>query len=174
MSKIKKKRIGVTMDMTPLVDITFLLLTFFMFTAKFKSETESEQKFVIKRPQSSADTTKLPENDLVLIKVGIDSVTKDTAYYLSMVNEQDRMKLAQDMMAKQYPGAKETTGQFKVTDLKWLGTMIQSARIINSRARFAVDADRRVRYQYIENAMEEMRKNRATSFNFVTDKKQGG
>lgn len=28
----KKKRVGFTLDMTPLVDITFLLLTFFMFT----------------------------------------------------------------------------------------------------------------------------------------------
>jgi biopolymer transport protein ExbD len=28
----KKKRLGFTLDMTPLVDITFLLLTFFMFT----------------------------------------------------------------------------------------------------------------------------------------------
>ena len=28
----KKKRIGFHLDMTPLVDITFLLLTFFMFT----------------------------------------------------------------------------------------------------------------------------------------------
>jgi len=80
MPKIKKKRIGFVMDMTPLVDITFLLLTFFMFTAKFRSEAESEQKFVIKRPQTVADTAKLPEQDLVLIKIGVDSWARDTAW----------------------------------------------------------------------------------------------
>ena len=55
MPKVKKKRIGFVIDMTPLVDITFLLLTFFMFTAKFKTEAESEQKFYIKRPVASGD-----------------------------------------------------------------------------------------------------------------------
>lgn len=52
MPKVKKKRMGFVIDMTPLVDITFLLLTFFMFTAKFKTEAEAEQKFVIERPKS--------------------------------------------------------------------------------------------------------------------------
>ncbi|MCK5741730.1 MAG: biopolymer transporter ExbD, partial [Chlorobi bacterium] len=37
MAKVKKNRVSFVIDMTPLVDITFLLLTFFMFTAKFKT-----------------------------------------------------------------------------------------------------------------------------------------
>jgi biopolymer transport protein ExbD len=53
----KKKRLGFTLDMTPLVDITFLLLTFFMFTTSMaapqvmemsippeKSEVEVKEK----------------------------------------------------------------------------------------------------------------------------------
>jgi biopolymer transport protein ExbD len=174
MSKVKKKRVGFVLDMTPLVDITFLLLTFFMFTAKFKSEEESEQKFVIKRPQTVADTAKLPEKNLVLIKIGIDSVAKDTAYYVSMLNDEDRVKLAQEMIAKGYPGAKPRTVQYKVTDTTWLGTFVVSARIINSQAKFAIDADRRVPYRWVEAAAEVMRTRRATTFNFVTDKKTGG
>ena len=69
MPKVKKKRVGFVIDMTPLVDITFLLLTFFMFTAKFKSEADNEQKFFIERPKASADTSKLPEVDLATIKI---------------------------------------------------------------------------------------------------------
>lgn len=71
----KMKRVGVVMDMTPLVDVAFLLLTFFMFTAKFKSDVESEQKFDIQRPKASADTTKLPEKNTATVKVAIEGMT---------------------------------------------------------------------------------------------------
>jgi hypothetical protein len=49
---------------------------------------------------------------------------------------------------------------------------VQEARFINPRAQFAVDADRRIQFVWIERAMNAMRKKRATTFNFVTDKKQ--
>ena len=55
--KVKVKRVGFAIDMTPLVDITFLLLTFFMFTATFKTQAESEQKFVVQRPATTPSDT---------------------------------------------------------------------------------------------------------------------
>ncbi len=171
MSKVKKKRVGFVMDMTPLVDITFLLLTFFMFTAKFRSESENQQKFRIERPKTQADTAKLPEKDLVLIKIGIDSVARDTAWYVSMVNETDVAEFAKAMIAMDYPNAEEKTALFKVTDTTWLGKMVERARIINPNAKFALDADKRIRYWWIDKAINEMRKKRATTFNFVTDKR---
>ncbi|MEY3386401.1 MAG: hypothetical protein RIR53_1212 [Bacteroidota bacterium] len=173
MSKIKKKRLGFVLDMTPLVDITFLLLTFFMFTAKFKSESENQQKVEIKRPKTQADTAKLAEKDLVMVKVGVDSVLKDTAWYVSMINEQDVVSLRRAMLDAKFPGADDKTVSFKVPDTVWLGKIIQSCRIVNPKAAFAIDADRRLRYQWIELAVNEMRKNRATTFSFVTEKKQG-
>ena len=174
MSKIKPKRVGFVLDMTPLVDITFLLLTFFMFTAKFRNEADNQQKFVIKRPQTQSDTAKLPEKDLVVVKIGVDTVLNDTAWYVSMVNEQDVAALAQAMVALDYPEATERTALFKITDTTWLGQAIERARVVNPRAQFAIDADRRIKYSWIEKAVNEMRKKRATAFNFVTDKKQGG
>ncbi|MGH7454076.1 MAG: ExbD/TolR family protein, partial [bacterium] len=36
MPKIKKARVGIKLDMTPMVDVAFLLLTFFMLTTQFK------------------------------------------------------------------------------------------------------------------------------------------
>jgi biopolymer transport protein ExbD len=172
MSKVKKKRLGFVLDMTPLVDITFLLLTFFMFTAKFRSEAESEQKFTIKRPQTTQDTAKLPETDLVMIKIGVDTVLNDTAWYLSMVHERDIRELSTAMVEAQFPGAEPGKALYKIVDTNLLGTAIEKARIVNPKAQFAVDADRRIRYKWIEQAMNEMRKKRATTFNFVTDKKQ--
>jgi len=46
MPAVKVKRMGIAIDMTPLVDVAFLLLTFFMLTTKFKpqEEVEAEQE----------------------------------------------------------------------------------------------------------------------------------
>jgi len=89
-ARIKKKRMNFVIDMTPLVDITFLLLTFLMFTAKFKSEAESEQEFTITRPLASPDTTKLPDKDIAIINVAIDDKNPtDTSYYFGLTNTRD-------------------------------------------------------------------------------------
>ena len=171
MAKLKMKRTGFVLDMTPLVDIAFLLLTFFMFTAKFKSEAESEQKFQIKRPKASADTSKLPDKNLAIIKIAIDSVSpNDTSYYYEMTNEKDR-----SIVYASAPGiedAQRTKMQLKAT-LVALDGLIRETRISNPATRFAIDADKRVRFKWVSDCMEVMRKNRATAFNLVTDKKQG-
>jgi biopolymer transport protein ExbD len=169
-SKIKKKRVGFVLDMTPLVDIAFLLLTFFMFTAKFKSQEENEQKFQIKRPQASADTSKLPDQNLAMIKIAIDSVTGDTSYYYSLSNEADR-KIVYYASNISIPDEMRAKVQLKV-DLKQLEALVKQTRIVNIRMKFAVDADKRVTYQWIEDMMEVMRKSNATVFNFVTDRVQ--
>lgn len=171
MPKVKKKRIGTHIDMTPLVDITFLLLTFFMFTAKFKSQAESEQKFVIKRPESSADTSKVPQTNLATIRIGIDSVTNDTSYYYSISNEQDRKQVWASM--ENIPPELYEKHLLKV-DYQMLDRLIKTNRRVNPQTRFAIDADKRLRFKWIDDAMEALRKNRATAFNYVTMKKGGG
>lgn len=170
MPKIKKKRTGFVLDMTPLVDIAFLLLTFFMFTAKFKSDTENEQKFVIERPKSSADTSKLPEQDLAMVKVAIDTLSGDTAYYYSIANEKVRSQVYSAIETIP-PDAK---AMLAVGDLNMLDQLIIETRKANWKTKFAIDADRRVEFRWISNLMDVMRKNNATSFDFVTDKEGGG
>lgn len=171
MAKIKKKRVGFVLDMTPLVDITFLLLTFFMFTAKFKTETESEMKYEVKRPKSTVDTTALPERNLMVIRVGIDSVSNDTAYVFSMTNEQDVLALRRMLLEAEYPDVDINSTVFVVRDLQWLGRMVMMARRINVNARVAIDADQRIRFEYVDKLIDVLRENTATTFNFVTDKK---
>jgi biopolymer transport protein ExbD len=59
---------GVNIDMTPLVDVILLLLTFFMLTATFK--TESTEAIEVDLPlAASTDTTKMPEQDVMTISI---------------------------------------------------------------------------------------------------------
>jgi biopolymer transport protein ExbD len=168
--KIKKKRVGFVLDMTPLVDIAFLLLTFFMFTAKFKSDEENEKKFTIVRPKASADTSKLPEKDLATISIAIDSTNGDTSYYYAILNEQIRGTVMQEMT--NLPEDQKDKALIKVPNLEVLDLLVAQTRAADPRTKFAIDADSRIKYRWIDDLMEVMRKRKATVFNFVTDKKQ--
>jgi len=166
--KVKKKRMGFVIDMTPLVDITFLLLTFFMFTAKFKSDAESEQKFVIERPKVTADTSKVPDKDLAIIKIAVDSVTTDTLYYYELLNEADRNEVWS--LTKSVSEEMKQKAQLEVS-LESLNELVRNTKMIRTETVFAIDADKRLRFQYVWDAMDILRKNSATVFNYVTEKK---
>jgi biopolymer transport protein ExbD len=166
--KIKKKRMGFVIDMTPLVDITFLLLTFFMFTAKFKTEAESEQKFVIQRPKVSADTSKVPEKDLAIVKIAIDSASLDTNYYFELVNEADRPQVwgASTTLTEE----QKNKAQIRVS-LPQLEELVKNTMSVRKTTKFALDADRRLTFKWVYQAMDILRKYQATKFNYVTEKK---
>lgn len=170
MPKVRKKRMGFVIDMTPLVDITFLLLTFLMFTAKFKSEAENEQQFVIVRPNTSADTTKLPERDLAVINIAIDDKIKtDTSFYYGLTNTNDQKQVW--AMVPEIPQGMQDKKLLKV-DSVLLGKLIRATLAVRPSTKFALDADKRIRFKYILDAMNLMRKNKAFVFNFVTEKKK--
>lgn len=163
---------GFVIDLTPLVDITFLLLTFLMFTAKFKSEAEAEKQFTIRRPSVSPDTTKLPERDLAIINIAIDDKNpQDTSYYYGLTNTKDIPLIYQ--LVPEIPPEFQNKALVKV-DTTTLGKLIRATLSVRSSTRFAIDADRRIRFQWVENAMNILRKNRAFVFNFVTDKRREG
>ena len=67
--KVKKEELRIKMDMTPMIDIVFLLLVFFILTLKIVS---AEGDFNIKMPISSAaspeDTTEPPTSILLRLK----------------------------------------------------------------------------------------------------------
>ncbi len=171
MARIKKKRMNFVIDMTPLVDITFLLLTFLMFTAKFKSEAESEQEFTITRPLAAPDTTKLPEKDIAIINIAIDDKnTKDTSYYFGLTNTRDWQKVLSFM--PEIPEDIKSKNLIKV-DTTLLGRFVKFTIAVNNGTTFALDADKRVRFKYIEDVMNTLRKNKAFTFNFVTEKRKG-
>ena len=59
-----KKRIGIRMDMTPMVDIAFLLLIFFMSTTQFKPPEEIS----VALPASTSEI-KVPESGIIVLTV---------------------------------------------------------------------------------------------------------
>jgi len=79
-AKIQKK--STDTDMTPFVDIAFLILSFFIMATKFKPPEPVE----IKTP-GSVLSQKLPDNNSVLIS--IDSTDK---VYFSLLSEKDQTK----------------------------------------------------------------------------------
>jgi biopolymer transport protein ExbD len=176
MAKVKLKRHGFKLDMTPLVDVGFLLLTFFMLTAKFKSQSESTLD--IRLPSAEADTTKLPDQNIAVITIGIDSSRPgqipDTLMYFGIANEKDRVAIYKPLNL-----ADAKTGQplddnalGKKTQVpvskSTLDVAVRQARLQNAGMRYAIDADKRVSYGYVDDVMRIMQKYNATRFNLVT------
>ena len=83
MPKHKPKRGVPLIDMTAMTDVAFLLLTFFMLTAKAKPQ----ENLVIDTP-SSISETKLPDAGTLTILVG-----KDGKIFLDMTGQHTRMDL---------------------------------------------------------------------------------
>ncbi len=59
-----KSRVGVAIDMTPMVDVAFLLLIFFMSTTQFKPPEEVQ----IELPTSHS-AIKVPESNILILTV---------------------------------------------------------------------------------------------------------
>ncbi len=98
MPKHKPKRGAPTIDMTAMCDVAFLLLTFFMLTAKAKPQ----ETFVIDTP-SSVSQTKLPEAGTLTIMVG-----KDGRIFLDMTGQHTRKSLIDDVSSRfQIPMSEE-------------------------------------------------------------------
>lgn len=90
MPKIKLPRSSPSIDMTPMVDLAFLLVTFFMLTTKFRPD----EAVSITIP-FSVSTTKLPDN---VITVSIDSAGR---VFFDM-DSKDVRKMLISYMAGQY------------------------------------------------------------------------
>lgn len=85
MPKVKVAKKSTLVDMTPMSDIAFLLVTFFMLTTKFKAPEPVE---VI--TPSAISTTLLPESN-----VALTTVSNDGKVFFGLDNEKDRIKLMQ-------------------------------------------------------------------------------
>jgi biopolymer transport protein ExbD len=150
MPKIKKRRIGVAIDNTPLVDVGFLLLTFFMLTTQFKPPEEVQ----IILP-SSHSAFKLPDNDVMTI-----TISEDNRIFLGF----DSQKLTGRLFGEE----NKLRAGIEVTKEE-LGDLLVKARIANPRLRTVVKGDKSAEYGLAEDVMNILQKTNITRFNLVTD-----
>ncbi len=150
MAKHKKGRVGIKMDMTPMVDVAFLLLTFFMLTTTFKPAEEVQ----VDLPTSHSEF-KLPETDILMI-----TVSKEGRILMGV----DSQILREALFGSQnkYRAAVEV-------DKLQLGNLVITARTKNPRLRTVVKGDKGAPYGPIEDVMEVLQKARVTRFNLITD-----
>ena len=154
-------------------------------TAKFKSDASAEQKFVIKRPTTSLDTVEVPKNNVAVISIALDTITADTNYFLEIANFEQRVDIwnkcvsddAIDKPAELFfnegniesPKALLELGN----DAQLLQEVVKNAKLYDNEMDFAIDADHRLDFKWVWNAMDKLRLNRATSFKYITDKPSG-
>jgi biopolymer transport protein ExbD len=150
MPKFKPHRAGVRIDMTPLVDVAFLLLTFFMLTTQFKPQEE----VTIVLPASHSEF-KLPESDVMTI-----SLSSDGRIFLGLDSQVLRRRL--------WGAENELKASIEVRKEE-LANRLVAARTANPKLRTVIKGDKGSEYGVAEDVMDILQKTQITRFNLVTD-----
>ncbi|MES2730740.1 MAG: biopolymer transporter ExbD [Bacteroidota bacterium] len=87
MAKVKPHRTSPSLDMTPMVDLAFLLVTFFMLTTKFNPE----EPVAVDMPKSTAEI-RLPDTNILTILIA-----KDGKVFYNMDNKLKRAQLIREI-----------------------------------------------------------------------------
>ena len=139
----KKRRIGISIDMTPMVDVAFLLLIFFMCTTQFKPP----EKDKIDLPESNSEA-KSPESDIITIAV--TKLPSVRVIWRSGGNEVNREVAANDVSTQ-------------------LGQVLSTARSANPAARMIVKMDKDAPYGVMADMMGALQEAKAPRFNVQTN-----
>jgi biopolymer transport protein ExbD len=150
MPRIKKKRVSIRIDMTPLVDVAFLLLTFFMLTTQFKPAEEVEVVFPYSRSE-----IKLPESNTMLLYV-----SKDSRLFLGFDSS--------ILMEKMFGQANRLRQAVEVKQEN-LGDLLIKARISNPKLMTFIKSDAESEFGTVQDIMDLLRKAQITRFNMVTN-----
>ena len=150
MPKFKKKRVGYALDMTPMVDVAMLLLTFFMMTTVFRPDEAT----AIDLPSSHAPY-KMPETDIMVVTVNKAGIT-----YLGVD--------AQSLRAQLFGEDNKLKANMPVTPDQLRQLLIQ-ARISNPKLRTLVKGDKDAPFGPIEDVLGILRQVKITRFNLVTE-----
>lgn len=193
MPKVKVHRTSPSLDMTPMVDLAFLLVTFFMLISRFAPE----EAIQVDTP-SSISEKKLPDTNVITISIsndgrvyfGVDGAnaqrkllekmgekygitfteaeknafTRSTAYGLPIASLKSFLALPPEQQKKvAQPGIPTDSTRNELAD--W----IMQARYTNPQAIVAIKGDGASEYPYVGRVIEILQEKKVNRFNLVTD-----
>ncbi len=136
--------------MTPMVDVAFLLLTFFMLTTQFRPPEE----VTVLLPDSNS-SLKLPETNVMTItieKKGRIFLGFDSQYLMAQLfGDEFRTKRAMEV---------------RINNLE---ALVTQARISNKKLETVIKSDADAEYGVVSDVMEILQKNMVAKFSFVTN-----
>jgi biopolymer transport protein ExbD len=197
MGKVKVHRSSTSIDMTPMVDLAFLLVTFFMLTTKFAPE----EPLAVDMPTSVSEI-KLPETDILTI-----SISKDGIVFFNMDGKYNRQELLTKMGEKYgIQFSPQEVSSFSVLsslgvpigNLKYFLSMapeerklvrqpgipsdslnneladwIMLSRTTNPKLRIAIKGDRDADYPVVKNVITTLIDRKVNRFNLITNMEKG-
>jgi biopolymer transport protein ExbD len=172
MPKINKPRVGIKMDMTPMVDVGFLLLTFFMLTTQFRPPEDVQVDI-----PSSHSEIKLPEKDVMLI-----AIDKDSRIFLGMDAQRVRQRVFSEFVNNHWndysnelkhrydsPERMALLAPSIEVTKEELPNLLIKARTTNPKLRTVIKGDVEAEYGVTQDIMDILQKTNITRFNLVTD-----
>lgn len=135
----RKGRGKIAIDMTPFVDIAFLLLIFFMTTSQFKPP----EPLTVSLPSSHSEF-KIPESNVLVLYVDAEGT----------------MAIQEGLTS---------TEAFAMETTRDLAVYISTKRAQNRSMRMAISADADVPYGFMADVMKVMQETGTTRFNLVTE-----
>ncbi|RIJ37292.1 ExbD/TolR family protein [Pontibacter oryzae] len=193
MPKVKVKRKNPSLDMTPMVDLFFLLVTFFMLTA-----TARPDEAVVVDTPSSVSEIKIPDTNVITI-----TVDKDNRVFFGVDGQQTKEALLDKIAGKYGIGftaeekktfsllsnfgvpvsqlksflAMESSARKEVNQPgipidsthNELGDWVLQTRLTNPQVVIAIKGDQDVDYETIQRVIDILQERKVNRFNLITD-----
>ena len=150
----KMRRIGIAIDMTPMVDVAFLLLIFFMLTTQFKPP----EKDKITLPESNSEA-KSPESDIITLAVTAPKPENNNMSALRVIYRAGGQEVSQVLAPEQVKSD--------------LPALLTRARTSNPAARMIVKMDKDATYGIMADMMSALQAANAPRFNVQTELEGG-
>lgn len=146
-----KRRVSIKIDMTPMVDIAFLLLIFYMATTQFKPP----EARAVELPQSHS-MIELPDKDVINI-----TITKYDSIYVDYITRVE-IEIEGKMMtvnARKVINCNEVTVSYEVN----------RARAVAYKALIVIKGDNQASFGIVQDVMKSMQENGLERFLIITD-----